>query len=142
MPISEIAAQASKMSVAERPICDRNPAPSEPARMPPNINVLPSAITAPRRSAGVRHWMRALIGTLMKPLANGRRAGGTCWAGSNALYELLIATGFAARRGAGSMRDMGFINHKQRIIRKVVEQRRGRLSGRTSRKIPGIVFNP
>ncbi len=74
MPISAIPAQASRMSVAERPTCDRNPAPREPTSMPPNINVLPNAMTAPRRSAGARHWMSALIGTLMKPLAMPSRA--------------------------------------------------------------------
>lgn len=38
-------------------------------------------------------------------------AGGTCWATSNALYELLVSMGFDARRVAGSMRDSGYIGH-------------------------------
>jgi len=37
--------------------------------------------------------------------------GGTCWPTSNAIYELLIAMGFNARRVAGSMRDQGFVTH-------------------------------
>lgn len=37
--------------------------------------------------------------------------GGTCWPTSNALYSLLAAVGFAARRVTGSMRDMGMVNH-------------------------------
>ncbi len=37
--------------------------------------------------------------------------GGTCWPTSNAIYELLVAMGFAARRVAGSMRDQGFVTH-------------------------------
>lgn len=42
-------------------------------------------------------------------LADG--AGGTCWPTSNALFALAQAVGFNARRVAGSMRDMGVINH-------------------------------
>lgn len=42
-------------------------------------------------------------------LAHG--CGGTCWPGSNALFELFEAAGFAARRVAGSMRDLGIVNH-------------------------------
>lgn len=38
-------------------------------------------------------------------------ASATCWPSSNALYELLRALGFDARRGAGSMRDTGSIDH-------------------------------
>jgi len=38
-------------------------------------------------------------------------AGGTCWPSSNALYELLIALGFEARRIAGSMGDTGIVSH-------------------------------
>lgn len=37
--------------------------------------------------------------------------GGTCWPSSNALFELLHALGFEARRAAGSMRDTGIISH-------------------------------
>jgi len=37
--------------------------------------------------------------------------GGTCWPTSNALYSLLVSLGFEARRVAGSMRDIGIINH-------------------------------
>ena len=37
--------------------------------------------------------------------------GATCWPISNALFELLSGLGFNARRIAGSMRDMGIINH-------------------------------
>ena len=37
--------------------------------------------------------------------------GGTCWPSSNALYELLIALGFDARRIAGSMGDTGIESH-------------------------------
>jgi len=42
-------------------------------------------------------------------LADG--AAGTCWPTSNALFALLQATGFAARRITASMRDMGTANH-------------------------------
>lgn len=42
-------------------------------------------------------------------LAHG--CGGTCWPGSNALFELFQAAGFAARRVAGSMGDRGIVNH-------------------------------
>ena len=42
-------------------------------------------------------------------LAHG--CGGTCWATSNALCELLQSLGFAARRVAGSMRDLGHVTH-------------------------------
>ena len=38
-------------------------------------------------------------------------AGGTCWPTSNALFDLLRSIGFAARRVAGSMRDLGIVNH-------------------------------
>ena len=37
--------------------------------------------------------------------------GGTCWPTSNALFELLHSLGFAVRRVAGSMRDLGVVNH-------------------------------
>lgn len=37
--------------------------------------------------------------------------GGTCWPTSNALFELLVALGFRARRAAGSMRDTGIVSH-------------------------------
>jgi len=42
-------------------------------------------------------------------LADG--AGGTCWPTSNALFALLEATGFAARRVTASMHDDGIANH-------------------------------
>ncbi len=42
-------------------------------------------------------------------LADG--TGGTCWPTSNALFELLRSLGFPVRRVAGSMRDLGIINH-------------------------------
>lgn len=42
-------------------------------------------------------------------LADG--VGGTCWPTSNALFALAQAVGFEARRVAGSMRDMGMVNH-------------------------------
>lgn len=38
-------------------------------------------------------------------------AGGTCWTSSDALFALLDALGFEARRAAGSMRDTGIISH-------------------------------
>lgn len=38
-------------------------------------------------------------------------AGGTCWSSSNALFSLLEASGFAARRAAGSMGDLGVPTH-------------------------------
>lgn len=38
-------------------------------------------------------------------------AAGTCWPTSNALFELLCALGFDARRVAGSMRDTGILSH-------------------------------
>lgn len=37
--------------------------------------------------------------------------GGTCWPSSNALFELLVSSGFNARRIAGSMRDTGIVSH-------------------------------
>lgn len=37
--------------------------------------------------------------------------GGTCWPTSNALFELVHSLGFEARRVAGSMRDVGVVNH-------------------------------
>ncbi|MEO7360972.1 MAG: arylamine N-acetyltransferase [Gemmatimonadaceae bacterium] len=37
--------------------------------------------------------------------------GGTCWSSSNALFELVSAFGFQARRVAGSMRDLGVPGH-------------------------------
>lgn len=37
--------------------------------------------------------------------------GGTCWSSSNALFELVTAFGFQARRVAGSMRDLGVPGH-------------------------------
>ena len=40
-----------------------------------------------------------------------RGTGGTCWPGSNALHALLQSLGFDVRRGAGSMRDSGVMNH-------------------------------
>ena len=40
-----------------------------------------------------------------------RGAAGTCWPGSNALYALVRSAGFDVRRGAGSARDLGPINH-------------------------------
>ncbi|MEI6899258.1 MAG: arylamine N-acetyltransferase [Bacteroidota bacterium] len=48
-------------------------------------------------------------------LENG--SGATCWPMSNAFYELSQSFGFNARRVAGSMRDMGFINHGSVIVR-------------------------
>jgi len=42
-------------------------------------------------------------------LAHG--AGGTCWPSSNALFALVRACGFEARRVAGSMGDNGTVNH-------------------------------
>jgi len=44
-------------------------------------------------------------------------AGGTCWPSSNALCELLQSLGFAARRVAGSMRDVGVANHASVKVR-------------------------
>lgn len=38
-------------------------------------------------------------------------AAGTCWPTSNALFELVFALGFNARRVAGSMRDTGIVSH-------------------------------
>jgi N-hydroxyarylamine O-acetyltransferase len=37
--------------------------------------------------------------------------GGTCWPTSNALFALARSLGFRARRVAGSMRDLGIVNH-------------------------------
>jgi arylamine N-acetyltransferase len=37
--------------------------------------------------------------------------GGTCWPVANAFYELVFALGFNVQRIAGSMRDMGVLNH-------------------------------
>jgi arylamine N-acetyltransferase len=42
-------------------------------------------------------------------LAHG--TGGTCWPSSNALFALLHAAGFHARRVAASMRDLGVVSH-------------------------------
>jgi N-hydroxyarylamine O-acetyltransferase len=47
-------------------------------------------------------------------LAHG--TGGTCWSSSNALYMLLAALGFTARRIAGSMRDLGVITHGSTVV--------------------------
>ena len=44
-------------------------------------------------------------------------AGGTCWPTSNALFELARALGFEARRVAGSMRDLGVVNHASVKVR-------------------------
>jgi arylamine N-acetyltransferase len=38
-------------------------------------------------------------------------SGGTCWPVANALYELLVASGYNAFRIAGHMRDMEALNH-------------------------------
>ncbi len=46
-----------------------------------------------------------------------RGAGGTCWPGSNALYELLRSLGFDVSRGVGSMRDSGALNHATNRVR-------------------------
>jgi len=43
--------------------------------------------------------------------------GGTCWPTSNALYTLLVACGFEARRVSGSMFDVGEHNHGSVIVR-------------------------
>lgn len=43
--------------------------------------------------------------------------GGTCWPTSNALFELLIALGFNARRAAGSMGDTGMVSHGTTKVR-------------------------
>ncbi len=48
-------------------------------------------------------------------LAHG--CGGTCWPSSNALFALLGAIGFEARRVAGSMRDLGVVNHASVKVR-------------------------
>lgn len=42
--------------------------------------------------------------------------GGTCWTTSNALFELVTALGFEARRVAGQMRDLGVTNHGSVIV--------------------------
>lgn len=42
---------------------------------------------------------------------------GTCWPTSNALFALVRAVGFDARRVAGSMRDLGIVNHGSVIVR-------------------------
>lgn len=47
-------------------------------------------------------------------LAHG--TGGTCWATSNALYALVRACGFTARRVAASMGDTGLANHGSVIV--------------------------
>lgn len=52
-------------------------------------------------------------------LAHG--TGGTCWSSSNAIYMLVTALGFTARRIAGSMRDLGFITHGSTVV--TVDQR-------------------
>jgi N-hydroxyarylamine O-acetyltransferase len=48
-------------------------------------------------------------------LAHG--TGGTCWPSSNALFALLEAAGFDARRVAGSMRDLGVVSHASVKVR-------------------------
>jgi len=48
---------------------------------------------------------------------DGPRRGGTCWPTSNALFELARALGFEARRVAGSMRDLGVVNHASVKVR-------------------------
>lgn len=47
-------------------------------------------------------------------LTNG--SGATCWPVANAFYELLISLGYNATRIAGSMRDMGILNHGSVIV--------------------------
>lgn len=42
--------------------------------------------------------------------------GGTCWSSSNALFTLLTALRFTARRIAGSMRDTGIVTHGSVIV--------------------------
>ncbi|HEX4950618.1 MAG TPA: arylamine N-acetyltransferase [Blastocatellia bacterium] len=44
-------------------------------------------------------------------------AGGTCWPTSNALFALLCSLGFETRRVAGSMLDLGIINHASVKVR-------------------------
>lgn len=44
-------------------------------------------------------------------------AGGTCWPGSNALYELMRSLGFNVSRGVGSVRDSGALNHATNRVR-------------------------
>jgi len=48
-------------------------------------------------------------------LAHG--TGGTCWPSSNALYAILRAARFEARRVVGSMRDLGVLNHASVKVR-------------------------
>lgn len=48
-------------------------------------------------------------------LAHG--CGATCWPGSNALCELLLALGFDCQRAKGSMRDCGRTNHGSVVVR-------------------------
>jgi len=48
-------------------------------------------------------------------LAHG--TGGTCWPSSNALYAIVRAAGFDARRVVGSMRDLGVLNHASVKVR-------------------------
>ncbi len=43
-------------------------------------------------------------------------SGGTCWAGAIAFRELLVASGFTARFAAGSMYDMGLVNHGTVVV--------------------------
>lgn len=42
--------------------------------------------------------------------------GGTCWSSSHAMFSLVTALGFTARRIAGSMRDTGIVTHGSVIV--------------------------
>jgi arylamine N-acetyltransferase len=68
-----------------------------------------------RKLIAVRHGVAGplpgadAIDFLENFLAHG--TGGTCWSSSNALFQLVTAFGFDARRIAGSMRDLGVPGH-------------------------------
>ncbi|QJR37445.1 arylamine N-acetyltransferase [Gemmatimonas groenlandica] len=62
--------------------------------------------------------------------------GGTCWSSSHALWSLLTALGFRARRIAGSMRDTGIVTHGSVIV--TIDQQEWLVdsSALTSRPVP------
>jgi N-hydroxyarylamine O-acetyltransferase len=66
-----------------------------------------------RTGAGALHGIYA-VQFFESWLAEGN--GATCWPSANALYELLHSLGFAARRVAGHMLNIGILNHGSAIV--------------------------
>lgn len=62
--------------------------------------------------------------------------GGTCWSSSHAMYTLLTALGFTARRIAGSMRDTGIVTHGSVVVTIDEQEWLVDSSALTSRPVP------